>query len=165
MKKVFYFLMCITLALPMVSCGPKFIDATYTYRGEVHGKMYNMRLTLTKDGRAHLQMLDRPIIEDLSDRKWLPELYNEGIWGYYNYFKETDCYYAGTLENRGIDHVWYDMDALNFVKLIYIGNDGYLYFAMEKFSTKTWDYEFKNAVQDVISQTNRGPRYTQYVDK
>ena len=165
MKKVFYILMCVTLALPMVSCGPKFINATYTFKGEVHGKTYNMQLTLNEHGAAHLKMLDRPIMEDLSDRKWLPKLYNEGIYGYYNYDKECKCYYAYSLEDRGIEDVWYDMRALDFVKEIYIGNDGYLYFTREKFSSKTWDYEIISAFSDVKNQTNRGPKYTKQINK
>ena len=154
--------MCITLALPMVSCGHKLINATYTFKGEVHGKTYNMQLTLNKSGAAHLKMLDRPIIEDLSDRQWLPELYNKGLYGHYRYDKDCKCYYATYLGYREIKNVWYDIDALDFVKGIYIGNDGYLYFTREKFSHKKYDYEIINASSDVKNKTNRGPKYTKY---
>ncbi len=157
--------MCVTLALPMASCGPKYIDATYTYQGEVHEKTYKMQLTLTKDGRAHLKMLDRPIIEDLSDIQWLNELHDEGVYGNYLYEKEHKCYRVWTHADRGIDNVWYQISSLNFVSTIYIADDGYVYFSREKFSSDTWDYETIGGLSDVKSQTNRGPRYTQYVDK
>lgn len=165
MNKVFKLIIFAVIAATMASCGPKYIDATYTYQGEVHGKMYNMRLTLTKDGRAHLKMLDRPIIEDLSDIQWLNELHDEGVYGNYLYEKEHKCYRVWTHADRGIDNVWYQISSLNFVSTIYIADDGYVYFTREKFSSDTWDYKTIGGLSDVKSQTNRGPRYTQYVDK
>lgn len=156
MKKVFQWIIFSAFAVAMLSCGSNsdYIDATYTFNGEVHGKTYKMQLTLTKDGDAHLKMLDSPIMEDLSDRRWLPKLYNEGVYGIYEYDEDAECFVAYTSEDRGIENVWYDMNTLNFVKDIYIGNDGYLYFTMEKFSTETYAYE-------TISY-ERGPKYIKH---
>lgn len=155
MKKRFYFTLLAVIAIAMVSCNskPKYIDATYTYKADVNGNPYNMQLTLTKDGSARLQIFDYPT-----------NLYEDGINGYYQYDEECNCYYAYTYEDNGLENVWYMKESLEFVKEIYIGNDGYLYFTTKYFSMGSLDYVTHSALSDVKSQTNRGPQYTQHMN-
>lgn len=153
MKKFVYFAM-ITLSLFLCSCDNNhYIDAVYQYRGEIHKHTYNMQITLDKEGGACLRMLDEPIIEDLGDLRHLPKLHKDGVLGSYYYVKECDCYYV-----YPFDDYWYDTSSLRFVEGIYLGKDGYIYYAI-----KTWgknDYVYIGDAQDVINHRNRVASYT-----
>lgn len=137
------------------SCSPnhRYIDAKYQYTGVINNHSYKIQLTLNKEGDAHLQMMEKPIIEDLGDLRALPKLYNEGHYGGYEYDKECACYRV-----YPFDEYWYDLSDLHFVTEIFIGNDGYLYFGTKDFTLK--GYVYSDGAVDAQNHTNKGPRYT-----
>ncbi len=154
MKKVLYLFVAATLSLFMSSCSEHhhYIDAKYQYKGKINDHTYNIQLTLDKEGKAHLQMMDKPVIERLADYD-LWDLYNDGLNGYYEYDKECDCYHIVPYSDY-----WYDETALHFVTSIYIGNDGYLYFSTKRFVYP--EYKYSSGLQDAKTHTNKGPQYT-----
>lgn len=155
MKRIFrLFVVTITATLLMAcSSSLKYINATYQYYGKVNGNTYRMQITLKDDGTALLEMLDKPIIEHLGDYE-LNTLYNDGITGWYDYSETADCYYLICYGEQ-----WYDLDALDFVKKIYLGNDGYLYFGKKVFMGIREGYKNVDGEIDAKNHSNRGPRY------
>lgn len=157
MKRIFRFLVVTITATLLMACSssssPQYINATYQYRGKVNGNTYRMQITLKDDGTALLKMLDEPIIEHLADFE-LNKLYYDGITGWYDYSKTADCYYLVCYGEQ-----WYDLDALDFVKEIYLGNDGYLYFGREVFMDIREGYKKVDGEIDAKNHSNRGPRY------
>ncbi len=145
----------VLLAMLCVSCSedPRYIDAKYQYKGEINSHTYNIQLTLDKEGRAHLQMLDKPIIERMGDYD-LWDLYNKGVNGYYEFDKECNCYHVIPYSDY-----WYNTYAFDLVTSIFLGDDGYLYFSKRVWND-TANGKFIDASSDVKNHTNRGPRYT-----
>lgn len=129
MKKGFYTI--ITLSLFLCSCtGNRYIDATYQYKAEIHNHTYRMQITLDKEGGAVLQMLDKPIIEDLGDIRNLSRL-EKGISCNYDRTESPDGYYIW----RAHDNL-YDVLALRLVSTICLADDGYVYYC---YSIDSWD--------------------------
>lgn len=155
MKKVFNLFVAATLSLFMSSCSEhhNYIDAKYQYKGEINSHTYNIELTLNKNGGAHLQMLDKPIIEKMGDYD-LWDLYDNGVNGYYEYDKECGCYHVFPYSDY-----WYNTHALTLVTSIFIGDDGYLYFSKREWNG-TAEGNFVDGSLDVKNHTNRGPRYS-----
>jgi len=131
----------------------KKINAEYRYTGEINSNTYRIKLTLKDDGTAHLQMLDEPIIVHMGDYD-LWSLYEDGINGRYEYSKEGD-YYKVSCNNE----YWYNTSGLQFITVIYIGNDGYLYFDKNSFQGVREGYKYISGENDVKNHTHRGPRY------
>ena len=92
-----------------------------------------MQITLDKEGYAVLQMLDKPIIEDLGDIRNMSRLYNEGIECYYSYATDTKGYYVYSVSR---DYL-YDVSALKLVQTIYLDGDGYVYYCYTNDSRNT----------------------------
>lgn len=153
-RNYIYVIVSVLMTTLFVSCSenPRYIDAKYQYKGEINSHIYNIQLTLDKNGGAHLQMLDKPIINKLSDYD-LWELYDDGANGYYKFDKECGCYHVFPYNDY-----WYDMRALDFVTSIFVGDDGYLYFSKREWND-TVEGKFVDASSDVKNHTNRGPQY------
>ena len=154
MKRIISFaFIVLTIFLGSCSKDPGYIDATYQYKADIQKHGYNIQITLNQQGRARLQMLDEPVIVDLSDLRHLPKLHKEGVYGSYYYVKECDCYCV-----YPDDEYWYDTSALRFVTGIYLGKDGYIYYTI-----KTWGkdgYVYVGDEQDVVNHRNRVASYT-----
>jgi len=147
------FSILITTLFISCSISPRRIDAKYQYQGEINNRTYNIQLKLDKNGGAHLQMLEKPIIERMGDYELL-DLYNDGVNGYYEYDKKCGCFHVIPYGDY-----WYDEHALDLVTSIFIGDDGYLYFCKRKWNG-TAEGNIIDASLDVKNHTNRGPKYT-----
>lgn len=155
MKNIIFMSLMTISSLLFYSCSPnlRYVDAQYQYTGSVNNHSYKILLTLNKEGGAHLQMMEKPVINDLGDLRVLPKFYNEGLYGCYEYDKECACYKV-----YPYDESWYDQSSLHFVQAIYIGNDGYLYFSTKEYTSK--GYIYSDGAYDAKNHTNRGPKYT-----
>lgn len=156
MKKILFLITSIALTFIYTSCSNKYIDATYNYNTRIGEHTYAFELTLDKEGNAHLQMKDKPIIERLSDYE-LSTLYFDGYNGHYEYNRDCDCYQIFLYTEK--DYL-YSLEAYKYVTNICIGDDGYMYFSTKSYYWANDEYEYTHATQDAKNHTNRGPKYS-----